>query len=64
MNKVNIWISAAIILLIAAVLGNAWFQRERSVPIAVENNAVKSFFADKLDDLQGKSIDLSQYRGK
>ena len=64
MNKVNIWISPAIILLIAAVLGNAWFQRERSVPIAVENNAVKSFFADKLDDLQGKSIDLSQYRGK
>ncbi|WP_449371059.1 TlpA disulfide reductase family protein [Thiomonas sp.] len=64
MNKVNIWISAAIILLIAAVLGNAWFQRERNVPVTVENNAVQSFFADKLDDLQGKSIDLSQYRGK
>ena len=64
MNKINIWIFAAIIGLIAAVLGNAWFQRERSVPISVENNAVQTFFADKLVDLQGKTIELSQYRGK
>ena len=64
MNKINIWIFAAILGLIAVVLGNAWFQRERSVPISVEKNAVQSFFADKLVDLQGKTIDLSQYRGK
>ncbi|MGA8008133.1 MAG: TlpA disulfide reductase family protein [Thiomonas sp.] len=64
MKKVNLWIFAAIIGLIAAVLGNAWFQRERSAPISVEKNAVQSFFDDKLVDLQGKTIDLSQYRGK
>lgn len=64
MNKINLWITAAIVALLLVVLGNAWVQHRRNAPVAVANSAVSAFFADKLDDLQGKSVDLSQFRGK
>lgn len=64
MNKINLWISAALVALIVAVLANAWYQHRRTVPVQVENSAVSAFFADKLTDLEGKTIDLAQFKGK
>ncbi|MGE0073030.1 MAG: redoxin family protein [Thiomonas sp.] len=64
MNKINVWIFAAIIGLIAAVLGNAWLQRTREVAVNVDHHAVQAFFADHLADLQGQNVDIARFRGK
>lgn len=63
-NRLNLWILAGIVALVGLALGNAWYQRQRLVPVAVEPGAIQSFYAQKLVDLQGTTVDLSQYAGK
>lgn len=63
-DKLNLWIFAGIVALVGLALGNAWYQRQRLVPVTVEAGAIQSFYAQKLVDLQGKTVDLSQYAGK
>lgn len=63
-NKLNAWLIGIILILMAVVIGNAWLHRAKAVPNPVANHDISQFFSYKLTDLQGKTIDLANYKGK
>lgn len=62
MNKIGLLVSLAIIAMVGAVLGNAWYQHERSTASAAA--ARQELFNGNFADPQGNAIDLSRFRGK
>lgn len=63
-SKLSVWLVAAILFLIAIAVGNAWVNRRQDVPVPVEPASISQFFAAKLTDTSGQTIDLSTFKGK
>ena len=62
MNKINLLVSLAILAMVGAVLGNAWYRHERAA--ADSAAAANAAYSSKFVDLKGNHVDLSSFRGK